>query len=383
MPWHVYKAKEGFFTVKESPAGQPPPSPSLDSFDSVEAALAKAREMWVTHTPTAQPLPYIILESLDGLVRYCIETQTILYAEGDDLSGYSLKGKTAMVDYGRGRLLVAVGLTEPTTRHRLCKVRDVATSVWIPDDVLKEARRGLADDMSDVRRVSSIPIRRSFVYFDISDFSKYKPIQQVFAVSSLLDVATNRRYWSSDELTRDKCEAMMCIGDGYIFVLKDALSAVRFAGGIARITEMAVAHSALRVDELHFRIGVHCGEVWCFWDKGLDGWNYIGEGINGGQRVLSVIGRKLDDVVCISSQVRKELQAKSGDGGMVDTILESLVNKGRLKDKHGQYWRVYQLDHTTSSGLDIDIGYWTALRDNREKAARLEKVLRAAMSGEA
>ena len=49
------------------------------------------------------------------------------------------------------------------------------------------------------------------------------------------------------------------------------------------------------------------GPVYTFWDTGRGAWNYIGEGINGGNRVLGVIGKDQDDVVFVSAEVRQEL----------------------------------------------------------------------------
>jgi hypothetical protein len=69
-------------------------------------------------------------------------------------------------------------------------------------------------------------------------------------------------------------EAKLCIGDGYIFVFQDALNAVQFAGQLARLIEVMGAKRLLPV-EFHFRMGIHTGEVYCFWDSGRNGWNYI------------------------------------------------------------------------------------------------------------
>jgi len=40
------------------------------------------------------------------------------------------------------------------------------------------------------------------------------------------------------------------------------------------------AKDLLHVD-FHFRIGVHVGDVYSFYDPGRKDWNYIGDGING------------------------------------------------------------------------------------------------------
>ncbi len=85
------------------------------------------------------------------------------------------------------------------------------------------------------------------------------------------------------------------------------------------------------------------------YDRGRKGFNYIGKGINGGERVLSAIEKTTDDVVFFSAVVRKELEALGRPDGHVERILQSLENKGRRQDKHGNPWRVYQMNHTLAA----------------------------------
>src|SRR5439155_21171504 len=98
---------------------------------------------------------------------------------------------------------------------------------------------------------------------------------------------------------RQGLEAQICIGDGYIYVFSEPDRAAYFAGCLAYLIELQVARERLPID-FHFRIGVHVGPVFCFWDPDRDKWNYIGDGINGGQRVLAAIGKEKDDVVYVS-----------------------------------------------------------------------------------
>jgi class 3 adenylate cyclase len=123
-------------------------------------------------------------------------------------------------------------------------------------------------------------------------------------------------------------EARMCIGDGYIFVLKDPMHAVYFAAYLAHLIEVLVARKITPV-EFHFRMGVHVGPVYCFWDPGRENWNYIGDGINGGQRVLGAIGKETDDVLFISVQVRQALTASDKGDSPYRQILAALQNRGR------------------------------------------------------
>ena len=125
-----------------------------------------------------------------------------------------------------------------------------------------------------------------FVYIDVSDFSRHKPGTQVHIVSSLVRIVRIDGYWLSGygRYAREGLESMICIGDGYIYVFRKPSHAVMFAGYLAHLIEHLSAIDRLQGMDIHFRAGVHTGDVYCFWDFGRDRWNYIGAGINGGQR---------------------------------------------------------------------------------------------------
>jgi class 3 adenylate cyclase len=222
------------------------------------------------------------------------------------------------------------------------------SSLWIPEGLDRTFAEELEDEASDIRRQSTWPIRRAFVYADISDFSSFLPGQQVLMANGLARIARRHDFWSGDPLAERALadlETMLCIGDGYIFVFRDSAHATYFAAHLGSLLELLGAKSLLPV-EIHFRMGVHVGPVYCFWDLGRNDWNYIGEGINGGERVMSVIGRETDDVVFISTRVRQDLLASGDEEGPARLILSNTENRGRRQDKHGNAWRVYELNHT-------------------------------------
>jgi class 3 adenylate cyclase len=181
-----------------------------------------------------------------------------------------------------------------------------------------------------------LPIVRSFVYLDISDFSKIPDGVQLLVIQSLLNLSAKARVGIGS------IEAELCIGDGYIYVWDSPRGAVWYASKLAKQIEEAVANE--RSPEFHFRIGVHVGPVRCFLDPGRKNWNYVGDGINGGNRVLNAIGKETDDVVFVSGQVRNAL-LKDTDP-MSKAFVAALLNRGRKKDKHDKPWRVYELNHT-------------------------------------
>jgi class 3 adenylate cyclase len=220
------------------------------------------------------------------------------------------------------------------------------SSVFVTEKTLKGLQEDLQKEDDPIRRMSAWPIERCFVYIDISDFSKYPPGKEVLIINVAVGAVQDARFWDSP-LVEDawrSIEAQLCIGDGYIFVLKDPLLATCFAAYLAQLIEELVARRITPV-EFHFRIGVHCGPVYCFWDPGRKDWNFIGDGINGGQRVLSLI-KDADDTLYISGQVRQKIIAKGDESTRCRTVLAGLRNRGRQADKHGKLWRVYEVSHT-------------------------------------
>ncbi|HTL51931.1 MAG TPA: hypothetical protein VL860_05060, partial [Planctomycetota bacterium] len=205
----------------------------------------------------------------------------------------------------------------------------------------------------DKNLFSKIALLRSFVYFDISEFSQSIPFDQLNIIHRLIYITSRPLLWQTskdDDLNKVQqrifgihakadLEAKLCIGDGYIFVFRTPVLAAYFSCFLAMLIEKC--H-----EDIHFRMGVHTGLVYRFWDPGRNGPNYIGDGINGGQRILSAVGKELDDVIFVSKQVREALLGfGEEDRKLKMQLLSCMDNKGRKKDKHGNSWRVYQLNH--------------------------------------
>jgi hypothetical protein len=129
-------------------------------------------------------------------------------------------------------------------------------------------------------------------------------------------------------------------------VFKEPRYAAFFAGCLASLVEQRIASGKLI--EFHFRIGVHTGQVFRFWDQcrsEAGRWNYVGKGITDGERVLTAIGPDKDDVVFLSADTRRRIMAARLPHESTYEVSQWLQNRGRQKDKHGEFRRLYELDH--------------------------------------
>jgi class 3 adenylate cyclase len=340
--------------------------PQAEYVDAFLRAAANQELHSVRGNPWLPPTA-ILFETKDELVAYCKDRVVKLIARQEDPGPGALgHGRSAQTPQGTGQifnLLVAMAPWPGSAMEGLVDgIGSAESNIWVPDSLDGLLAAELADEASDIRRLSTWPIRRVFVYVDISDFSEFQPGQQALMVTALTGLVHRRDFWQGDpdaDRALGDLEAMLCLGDGYIFVFKSPMHATYFAAHLAALIEMLVARELVPV-EIHFRMGVHVGPVYCFWDPGRGGWNYIGAGINGGQRVLSAIGKETDDVLFISSQVRQALLAQSEEEPTARLILANAQNKGRRRDKHGNPWRAYEVNHTNLMGGDIRALRWIA-----------------------
>src|SRR4051812_9478406 len=70
-----------------------------------------------------------------------------------------------------------------------------------------------------------------------------------------------------------------------------------------------------------------------------------GKGINDARRVLEAIGTEQDDVVFISADPRTQIMKNEGQS-IFNPPTEHMDNRGRKKDKHGGFHRVYEVNHS-------------------------------------
>ena len=147
------------------------------------------------------------------------------------------------------------------------EIGPVPTSFMVSSVLLLKMREALTNHKSDIRCISTWPVVRSFVYFDVSEFSKQADGRQALIINQIGALTAEPSFWGigAPELALRDLEASLCIGDGYIFVFSDAVHGVSFAAYMACLVERLVAEHLC--EEIHFRVSVHTGPVYRFWDR--------------------------------------------------------------------------------------------------------------------
>ena len=65
-------------------------------------------------------------------------------------------------------------------------------------------------------------------------------------------------------------------------------------------------------------------------------YNYVGDGINGGARVMEGIEKKFRDVLYISEDLRERI--------IDDDLCDHTSHRGAVEDKHHKEWILYELE---------------------------------------
>jgi len=295
----------------------------------------------------------ILVESNGGLVVPANPSDSALtLRQGCEIRNSSLYGNATFHP-------IYEAIIEPLTSppQETLVARD--SPLWVSEPVYKELIAELAKEGSEVRSLSSATVDRTFVYVDVSEFSKRPAGHQLLILNALIGVTNDNTWWNNGASAESRAdrEASLCIGDGYIFVFRTPIHGAYFGAYFAGLIERLI--SINKLPEFHFRIGIHTGPVYRFWDQwgaasDQGRWNYIGQGIIEGERVLTAIGKDKDDVVYISGETRKKIMG-TDTGREQHDISPWLQNHGRQADKHGQPRRVYEINHSGWIGHTLDM----------------------------
>lgn len=291
---------------------------------------------------------HVIVESAEDLIDYCQEKNIRI---GTGPAGFTVASREIDVDgdlYHVIRLAKGPAKTMPykMSAHKIYLKRDVLEKINEEFTSFEGPSPAQTRRSADLRSLTDGPMERTFVYLDISDFSTHTQDEQANIIRSLVMLVENDNNWNCKSVWRDlrsHMEAQLCIGDGYIFVFVNPGSAALFAAHLANLIERVTAMKGFDTG-FHFRASVHSGEVNRFYDPGRRDWNYVGEGINGGNRVLNAMGKDRDDTVYVSEKLRYDV-LNASSSALTQSLIDSFTNMGRVKDKHKKPWRVFMMDH--------------------------------------
>lgn len=281
---------------------------------------------------------FICLESADELVEYCEKMN--IRIRGNPEEGF----------LGNDREPGYVALRNAIGPRRDYPFTSSGHNLSVKEDLFKELNDILlSDDPKGLDRLLEERIERAFACLDIVGFSKKKPNEQAEIIRTVVQLRRNESLWPRHDFqhlpgnTLKSLEAELCIGDGYIYVFTKAFDATLFACHLATLIEFMQLRDEFPYP-FKFKCGVHVGSVERFYDPGRHDWNYVGEGINGVNRVLSVIPGSLANAIYLSSAVRATFLRRTDELAMA--LKDNISNEGQLEDKHGIEWHVFSVNHT-------------------------------------
>ncbi len=164
------------------------------------------------------------IASVDELVTHLRETGEVLFAP-EQLRAAADRSLLAENGPAGDWLLSTCGpaLSEGDDWGDPGGLRPRYGQLQVSEELYQTLCKDIQDERSAVRRHSSRPIERAFVFVDVSDFSKLASGVQLLVVLALIRLAK-----VTLKVLGVSVEAQLCIGDGYIFVFKSAVTATFF-----------------------------------------------------------------------------------------------------------------------------------------------------------
>jgi len=194
-----------------------------------------------------------VFTNLQDLVNYCKEKNVLLFTAGyphchfiqPSSRPYESPPSNDLIslDVARGPI---AGINIPDERG----IDGEQSQFWVTAELRNELQKELTKE-GDLRRASTWPIIRSFVYVDVSDFSKHPAGQQALIINSLIALVHNDRYWypKHSAITERPPEAAeICTGDGFIFVFESPIAAAVFAAHLAQLIDVLVAMKRVPIE---------------------------------------------------------------------------------------------------------------------------------------
>jgi hypothetical protein len=157
----------------------------LDENDAHQAFRAANPSLNLTKLPSGA----LVCLGVEPLVAWCKHAGIMLYAEFDEGRGARRFKTDGIHDAGvRLNCLCRARAFDPSSGgpEPASGIIGRESYIWVTDRVLNDLNAVLPDETQEIRRISSWPIERTFVYVDVSDFSQSKPGQQALIINSLV-----------------------------------------------------------------------------------------------------------------------------------------------------------------------------------------------------
>ena len=126
----------------------------------------------------------------DKLVKYCKEHGIMLFVdnlrplETRKIAVASEKERDGQTWFEYAK----AGYEYPPTEPVIDGLKEVPSGIVVSPDLHGALLHDIQNDCDDIRRLSSWPIERTFVYVDISNFSSYVPAQQAIVINDLIQL---------------------------------------------------------------------------------------------------------------------------------------------------------------------------------------------------
>lgn len=176
------------------------------------------------------------------------------------------------------------------------------------------------------------PVEMLIILIDIVGFSQNSSCEQLYVLKTFENLVFEKGAWGD---LNNYIIDILSTGDGFYILAKKCFIKnidTYLCGLVKRIDEYNRHENPQR--EINFRCALNIGEVYKWkWKKGD---NYIGQGMNDCQRIISFIPKKLEDVIYFSDSVYKAMLSPSGSHPRLQRL-------GRMYDKHGKPHKIFQL----------------------------------------
>lgn len=147
----------------------------------------------------AVPSPTDYFADCSKLVEHCKKCGVMLTAN-DGYTDDQISFDDTMASVGSASFSLLYRCVVPPPRWHMHMtpsgvIPEDRPRIWVTRSVFDALQQDILDEDSEVRKITAVPVERTFVYLDISDVSQYPPAQQALAVNALGQIVTDEARW--------------------------------------------------------------------------------------------------------------------------------------------------------------------------------------------